>query len=95
MMAINNYSGRANSIRTETNVQGTFVDNDEYVASRAHNEHNPQPSDNPWSTTYKPNREVIWQEEPQPPLVLDDALKTALKNDLKIRGIHNSNPNPI
>jgi hypothetical protein len=87
-MAINNYTGRAHGIRTETNVQGTFVDNDEYVASRAHDEHNPQPSDNPWSTTYRHNREVIWQEEPTPPLQLDPELKAAIKRDLKIRNIH-------
>jgi hypothetical protein len=86
MMAINNFSGRAHGIRTVTNVADEWKDNDEYVGNRAHNEHNPAPSSNPWSTTYKPNREVIWVEEPQPPLVLDDDLKAAIKRDLKIRG---------
>jgi hypothetical protein len=86
MMAINNFSGRASGIRTVTNVADEWKDNDEYVGNRSHNEHNPAPSSNPWATTYKPNREVIWVEEPQPPLVLDDDLKAAIKRDLKIRG---------
>jgi hypothetical protein len=84
-MPINNYTGRANGIRTVTNVGNEFVDNDEYVGNRSHNEHNPQPSDNPWSTTYQPPQ-PIWQEEPAPPLQLDPELKAAIKRDLKIRG---------
>jgi hypothetical protein len=92
MMAINTHGS---NIRSETNVQGQWLDAQQATEQKAGIEHNPQPSANPWASTYKPNREVIWVEEPQPPLVLDDALKAALKNDLKIRGIHNSNTNPI
>jgi hypothetical protein len=90
-MAINNFA-RGNGIRTETNVQGTFVDNDEYVASRAHDEHNHVNTTSPWGQGYQPPQpEPIWQEEPAPPLVLDDELKAAIKRDLRIRNIHTPN----
>jgi hypothetical protein len=35
---------------------------------------------------------VIWQEEPTPPLQLDPELKAAIKRDLRIRNIYNTNP---
>jgi hypothetical protein len=84
-MAINTHGS---NIRSVTNIQGQWLDAQEATEQKAGIEHNPQLSDNLWATTYRHNREVIWQEEPQPPLVLDDDLKAAIKRDLKIRNIH-------
>ena len=73
-------------IRTITNVNGSFVDNDEYVSQRSHAEHTAQAtSDNPWSQSFKP-REVPW-EDTAPAVKPDEELTKANKRDLFIRSI--------
>jgi hypothetical protein len=81
---------RQSDIRVETNWQGTIVDNDELMASRAAYEHNQQsmPSPNPWSTSYQPNTEPHPTAPVGEPIPDDDGLRTAVNNNLKRLGIH-------
>lgn len=87
-MAINNHSAYTESggIRSETNVQGRWVDAQQAYAEKAHEEHSLTDESVPWSQSYKPNREVLWEEETEP-VALDPALTAANKQDLKIRNI--------
>jgi hypothetical protein len=85
-MAINQ---RQTDLRVETNIQGTIVDNDEYVATRAAYEHNQQsqPSDNPWAANYKERLQELYA--PESDFEVDPAVLEANKNDLRIRRLTN------
>ena len=78
-------------IQVITNVGGDLLDNDEFVAQRAHAEHTVQAtSDLPWSQSYKAD-EVPFIEDTdpaQPDPALDAAHQKDLRNKLHIFPSH-------
>ena len=78
------------NLRVVTNVNGDLWDNDEFVAQKAHAEHNDQEtSDNPWSQSYNPNNEQALQDlyTKQTQIDVDPTISDANKQDLKIKNL--------
>ena len=86
-MPINTFDS---NLRVVTNVNGDLWDNDEFVAQKAHSEHNDQEtSDNPWSQSYNPNNEQALQDlyTKQTQIDVDPTISDANKQDLKIKNL--------
>ena len=78
------------NLRVVTNVNGDLLDNDEFVAQKAHAEHNDQAtSDLPWSQSCKPNNEQVLQDlyTKQAQIEVDPTISDANKLDLKIKNL--------
>lgn len=73
-------------IRVETMTSNGPVDNDDYVAAKAHHEHN-LVSNEPWSQSYKPNREVCW-DDTEEVIVLDPEVSEAIRRDIRKRNLN-------
>ena len=78
------------NLQVVTNVNGDLLDNDEFVAQKAHAEHNDQEtSDLPWSQSYKPSNEQVLQDlyTKQGQIEADQSISDANKQDLKIKNL--------
>jgi len=84
-MAINNHSQyhERGAIRSETNVNGQWIDAEEAVALKNHQEHS-FTENVPWSQSYQPEPIYV---EPSTPIEPDPALEAAQRKDLRIRNI--------
>ena len=90
-MPINTHSRYEDSggIRVETMTHNGPVDNDAFVANKAHEEHSAVDCSVPWSQSYRP-------DTPEEPLYVDDIsdveidpdILQANRNDLRIRNLH-------
>ena len=90
-MPINNHSGEYGGIRVETVVgDGQVVDNDQWVADRAHREHQTQANE-PWSQGYMAPGELeekiaaLYDEFA--PVEADPEIINANRQDLKTRNL--------
>ena len=76
------------SIRVETNIQGTIVDNDEWVATKAYLEHH----NNDVNAEELNNKALEDLYNPKSKTVNDLRIRKANKDDLKLRSITPTEP---